>query len=203
VVVAPALQFIDHRDLQGLIGRNIFDVDLAALRRKLSRKYPQASSLRVLRLFPDRISVAAKQRLPFTQMRVDAGAVILDDEGVVLSLVDAVDKNLPMITGKVLAGQEVVRGLPLKGEDIQVALKIMSDFYGDSSFSSYTISEINIENLSKIYFSLSNGLEVFIDRGRVSHKLKVLSVVLSREELDPRHVKYVDLRFKEPVIGKK
>lgn len=203
VVVAPSLQFIDHRDLQGLIGRNIFNVDLVSLQRKLSLKYSQASQLKVLRHFPNRISVAAKQRLPFTQIQIKGGVVILDDEGVVLSVVEEADKNLPLITGTTLVNQEIVRGLSLKGEDVQAALKILSDFYGNSSFSSYTISEMNIESLSKISFILSNGLEVFVDRGRIAHKLKVLSVVLSQKELDLEHVKYVDLRFKEPVIGKK
>ncbi len=65
------------------------------------------------------------------------------------------------------------------------------------------IKDINIENLSKIQLTLSNQLDVIIDRDKVAQKIRVLGVILAQERLDLKEVKYVDLRFKEPIIGKK
>jgi hypothetical protein len=42
-----------------------------------------------------------------------------------------------------------------------------------------------------------------LDREKIAQRIKVLGVVLSQGNLDMDHVKYVDLRFKEPIIGKK
>ncbi|MCK5081648.1 MAG: cell division protein FtsQ, partial [Candidatus Omnitrophica bacterium] len=61
----------------------------------------------------------------------------------------------------------------------------------------------NVENLSKIQFTLSNGLVIILDRNNIDRRIKVLGVVLSQGKLDMKQVKYVDLRFKEPIIGKK
>ncbi len=203
VVIDPSLQFVDKRDLRNLLGKNIFDVDLKAVQRRLSYKYPQASNLKVAKRFPNRIAVVAKQRLPFAQIKSQEKVVVLDGKGVVLSVEEKEDKDLPSIMGAKLSGQRIVRGLPLHGADLRIALEIAQGFQSEKSLSSYTIKKINIGNLSKIYFTLSNGLNVITDREKVSQRVRILGVVLAQGQLDLKEVKYVDLRFKEPIIGKK
>ncbi|MCK5178577.1 MAG: cell division protein FtsQ/DivIB [Candidatus Omnitrophica bacterium] len=203
VIIDPSLQFINKRDLRNIVGKNIFEIDIKAIQRRLSYKYPQASELKVMKRFPNRIDVLAKQRFPFAQIRVKAHVATLDDEGVVLSTEGEADKDLPLITGIKADNRKLVRGMPFRGTDIKIALKIANLFRAEKSLSSHSIDTINVENLSKIHFTLSNDLMIILDRNNIERRIKVLGVVLSHGKLDMKQVKYVDLRFKEPIIGKK
>ena len=62
---------------------------------------------------------------------------------------------------------------------------------------------IHVDNLLKIYFHLSNGLQVIVDQERIDQKIKLLAFVLAQKKIDLEQTKYIDLRFKEPVLGKK
>jgi cell division septal protein FtsQ len=203
ITIDPSLQFINKRDLRNLKGKNIFEIDLVAIQRRLSHKYPQASELKVMKRFPNRIAVVAKERHPFAQIQIKENKVTLDEDGVVLSTEGEAGKELPIVFGVKRDNQKLVRGMPVSGADIQIALKIASLFQANKNLSSYSITTMNVENLSKIYFTLSNDLEVILDRNNTSQRIKVLGVVLSQGKLDLKHVKYIDLRFKEPIIGKK
>ncbi|MBN1870738.1 MAG: cell division protein FtsQ/DivIB [Candidatus Omnitrophica bacterium] len=203
VIIDPALQFIQRTDLKHLIGKNIFEVDLKAVQRHLSYKYPQAAELKVIKHFPDQIDIVAKQRMPFAQIWIGEKIAIMDEDGVVLSIMGKAEKLLPLIAGAKTDNQRLVRGLPFQGDDIQTALQIAGYFQGSKKLSSYSLSTINVENLSKIYLTLSNDLQVVLDRDDIAQKIRVLEVVLSPGMLDMKEVKYVDLRFKEPIIGKK
>jgi len=43
VTIDPSVQFVKKRDFRGLMGKNIFAIDLKAVQRKLNYKYPQAA----------------------------------------------------------------------------------------------------------------------------------------------------------------
>lgn len=203
VTIDPVLQFINKEDLRGLIGKNIFTVDLKSVERKLGYKYPQASQLKIARRFPDQISVVAKKRVPYAQLSTQSRTVTVDDEGVILSLKKKDDKKLPSIMGARLTDPELVLGLPLRSPDIWMSLKIIKLFSAHEELENYAISEINMENLSKIYFTLTNKLDVIIDGEDLDQDMRVLSVVLSKGKLNLSEIKYIDLRFNEPIIGKK
>jgi len=203
VTIDPSLQFINKRDLRSLMGKNIFKIDLKAVQRRLSYKYPQAAKLKVVKRFPNQVSVLAKQRVPYAQLQIQDKIVVLDREAVILSLEDKKDKNLPDIVGTKLKNPKLVLGMPLKGSDIWLTLKIIKLFSANSSLDPYVIKGVNIENLSKIHFTLSNQLDVIIDRDKIAQKIRVLGIVLAQDRLDLGDVKYIDLRFKEPIIGKK
>ena len=42
-----------------------------------------------------------------------------------------------------------------------------------------------------------------IDSGNIDGKIKTLSMIIDRTGISLAEVKYIDLRFKEPLIGKK
>jgi len=203
VMIDPALEFINKRDLRYIIGRNIFEVDLNLVRQKLSHKYPQASQLRVNRHYPNQISIIAKQRLPFVQVPLAQRVAVLDDESVLLSVESKTDNSVPMVIGATINSSKLVLGLPLEGTGIRLALSVVRLFKDNKDLKHHAISELNISNPSKILFSLDNGLQVIIDQDDIAQKIRVLSVVLAQDALDFKDIKYIDLRFKEPIIGKK
>ena len=154
----------------------------------------------MVKRFPNQVSVLAKQRVPYAQLQIQDKIVVLDREAVILSLEDKKDKNLPDIVGTKLKNPKLVLGMPLKGSDIWLTLKIIKLFSANSAFDPYVIKGVNIENLSKIHFTLSNQLDVIIDRDKIAQKIRVLGIVLAQDRLDLGDVKYIDLRLKEPII---
>lgn len=198
----PELQFINKRDLANLKGKSIFEVDLLRVQKKLSYKYPQASNLKIVKRFPNQIAVVAKKRLPFAQSRLKNRTITLDSFGVVLSLSEKEEKKLPFITG--LSSDIHPRlGTSIKSKRLDSALEIIKSFQSHKMLSAFQIAKINVENLSKINVYLANKLLVILDQDKLQHKIRILDLVLAQGQLDLKNVRYVDLRFKEPIVGKK
>ena len=186
-----------------LMGKNIFAVDVKAVQQKLAFKYPQATQLKVMKKFPNQLAIKAKQRSPFAQTRMKNRTLTLDEEGVVLSTTTQQDDRLPLITGLSPSQSRFSLGMPIKGEMMRAALDIIKAFNNSESLTKYKINKVDIENLSKINLFLSNQPTIILDGERAEHKMQILSLVLSQTELDLKGVKYLDLRFKEPIIGRK
>lgn len=203
IVIEQSLQFIDPNDLSRLKGNNIFAIDLQEVQRKLSYKYPQISQLKIVRRFPDQIALVAKKREPIAQIQIRNTVLTLDEKGVVLSMLKKADKSLPSINGIDVRNEKVSLGLPLNRSEIQTALNIIKEFNRSSALSSYQLKNVEVEHLSRINLSLSNDLNIIVDQDNIQKKIVILGVVLAQGSLNPEEVRYVDLRFKEPIIGKK
>ncbi|MBU0469681.1 MAG: FtsQ-type POTRA domain-containing protein [Candidatus Omnitrophica bacterium] len=203
IVIDPSLQFINKDDLVRLKGKNIFLIDLKAFENKLNKKYPQVSHLKLVKRFPDQIVIAAKKRLPIVQVNIDDEFCVLDSNGVALEIINKMDKKITLISGTKFKKFTPVLGLPLSSERVNIALNIANVFKSQKELITYSIEDINVSDLSKIKILLNNGLEVLVDKDKVSKNIRVLSLVLSQRQIDFKEVKYLDLRFKEPIIGKK
>ena len=53
------------------------------------------------------------------------------------------------------------------------------------------------------FISLSNGLVVILDSTKITQKVKIVGLILAQGKVKPKDAKYIDLRFKEPIVGKK
>lgn len=201
--VDPSLNFIDRSILDRLKGQSIFTVDLARAQQRLGTRYPQVAGLKLIRQFPDQITVVAKQRKPVAQAGMDGKTVTLDDFGVVLSTTTRRDEQLPHIEGFSEKEHRAVLGQPLTGRDVKTALQVIAAFQNNRVLESYRIKSIDVANTSKVEFIVSNGLKVYIDREELARKMRLLGFVLTKSEINLNEVKYLDLRFKEPVIGKR
>jgi len=203
IVIDPSLQLINKRDLSPLKGKSIFKINLSTVQRKLSFKYPEVSQLKIMKRYPNQIHLVAKKRIPFMQTRFKSRLLTLDEKGVVLSITGKREKRLPLISGLTGVNQRIVRGLPLQGKQIHAALRILKVFQLSRDLTTYQITKMDVTNLSKINFTLSNKLRVIVDSGRTGKKMKMLGLILLQGKLNLKEIKYVDLRFKEPIVGKK
>lgn len=203
IKIDSSLVFIDKRDLAVLRNENIFAIDLAAMQRKLQKKYPQVKGLKVIRKFPNGIEVRAKKRVPSAQIKQSNTILTLDEQGTVLSKSSKLNNKLPQITGLARI-KHATLGKPVNHIKVQAALNIAAIFaQHEKAFGSLYIQEINVSELSKVQFRLSNKLEIIVDQDKLDEKIKKLAVVLAQKKLELDKAKYVDLRFKDPIIGKK
>ncbi len=203
VILDSSLEFISRRDVSKLIGKNIFTIDLQKVQDKLSRRYPQVDRIRIIKQFPNQLLITARKRLPFAQVSIQNKIVTIDEYGVILSSTTSRKNSLPFITGGRLINKQIIPGISLKNRRISTAIRIIDTFANVSALDSYSINNIDVNNLSKIYLRFSNGLNVIVDRDNLKKKANVLGILLSQGKLDLKKVRYIDLRFKDPVIGKK
>lgn len=203
VVVDPSLAFIKKSDLTMLRGKNIFQVDLENIKAVLSRKYPQITELKVTRRYPNQIQLLARKRHPFAQTKVLNRTVTLDEQAVILSTTDGRDKKLPLVTGIEGVNQKLYLGSTLSDQQLRVALSIIQAKELNESLGVFEIEEVDVKNLSKINVYLSKKLLVILDKDSVAQKIHNLSLVLNQTHIEIPDIKYIDLRFKDPIIGKK
>jgi cell division septal protein FtsQ len=203
IVVDSGLQFIEKDDLSGLIGQSIFHVNIQKLHKKLAYKYPPISELKIIKKLPNQLFVTAKRRAAVAQISAGTKVFTIDEWAIVLSLTAKRDEKIPLIKGAGLGSAKVDLGLPLKNTNLQRALEVLAAFKKEKDLQKLELKEIDVTNLSEIVCQLSNDVSAILDWDRIPEKMDILGLVLSKAQLDLKEVKYIDLRFKEPIIGKK
>lgn len=187
-------------DFVYLRGRNIFSVDLKKESRLIAEAYPYYREVRLVRVLPNRLFVDFVKRRPlayvqlYRQFLVDEGAVIFDSP-TPQELLD-----LPLISGlegKVPAPRAGVR---YPSRELTLALNIIQETKKYSLFNELPVKKINVANINNVSFFLLEGLEVKIGQEKVRDKIAVLHKLLSQARNEIQTFKYVDLRFKEPLI---
>lgn len=203
VVVADTIQALDLPGLLKVKGQNIFTVDLSRLEARIRGKYPQLAELRVMRRLPDQIFVMAVKREPFAFALLDGRTCVIDREGFVISQSPAGQVPLPLVRG--LRHQKVLSGEQVQDERVRVASQVIALCREDARLAAAALQTVNVEDLERVVcvFEEGAGFDVILDKDNVPARIKMLSDVLSRGGLDLARVKYMDLRFSEPVIGQK
>jgi hypothetical protein len=204
ISVADSLQSLEVPELLKLKGQNIFNVDLARIEAKIRVKYPQLSDLRVMRRLPDQIFMTALRRDPFAYVVLDGKTCVIDRNGFMMGSPVKDQAPLPVIKG--LKGQRVVPADPVNDENVHTGIEIIRLFHQDGRLPGLEIEALQVGDPTRILCDIEKdgvGFQIIMDKDHMAQRLKTLSDVLVRGGLDLAQVKYMDLRFGEPVIGQK
>lgn len=206
-------------DLSYLKGRNIFEIDLNKEAEYLLRVYPGYKDVRLIRILPNCLFVRCLKRQPLAYVKlyryfyVDSNSVIFNADNQVI------DADLPVILGletKIFAPKD---GRSYKDvKELRLALDIIKSLSLNKGDGDYKIKKIDASNLVNASFYLcflprpaglskdSNIkdndflLEVRTGQDHLGDKINILSSLLSQMNNERFNIKYIDLRFKEPVI---
>jgi cell division septal protein FtsQ len=204
VVIAENIQPLELRELLKLKGQNLFSVDLSKLEAKVHAKYPQLADLRIMRQYPDQIRVTALKREPFAQVSIDGHTSVIDRYGYMIGSPGEDHAALTVIKG--LKRQKISPGTLVRDERVNLGVMIVTLFHQDRRLSSVGFEGINLDDVTRIVCDLKieeAQFQVFIDKDNAAARLKTLADVLSRGGLDFQQIKYMDLRFGEPILGQK
>ncbi len=202
VVSQQSLQFIRTRTLDRLIGQSIFDIDLAYIQRRLQAEYPQIDHLRIYRQFPNRIYIDAVRRDPFAVVLLKRQQLLVDKDGTVLSFSVPANTKLPLISGLHFE-QLPAAGKPVRHPELNLAISIIQAIRDNPKLESMPVVSLDLANLSDIQGVLANKLKIILAEDKVQQKIMMLGIVMSQGKIKLEEVNYIDLRFREPVIGKK
>ncbi len=200
VMIDQSIRFIDQRALKDLIGTNIFKIDIKKIDRQIARQYPYIAQLRVVRQLPDRILVLAKKREPLMQIYFKKKYLIVDAQGVALyyTLESA---GLPQVYGIPLERDWLFLGGHIRGQELNKVVDILNIFKASPYLRRWCIHAVQAGNLSKIDLLVGENMHVILDQEDTQDKIELLQMLISANKIDLNQVKYIDLRFKEPVIA--
>jgi len=200
-----------------LKGRNIFDLNLNQEAKKVFLKCPDCRKVRFARVLPNCIVVDFLKRKPVALVKFYKNFGV-DEQGV-LFLPDATieDLGLPVIYGletKIFAPK---LGTSYQRSELGLALSIINAFKTNKSFNGFSLKRIDLANpgsagffmlLPKqiVNYTLPSpqaewlGFEVRIGANNIMQKMLILGGLITQERKEWANIKYIDLRFKEPLI---
>jgi cell division septal protein FtsQ len=185
-----------------LKGRNIFSLDLKSEAVYILQLYPDSSRIRLVRILPDKIFVDFIKRRAVALVRLYK-YFALDKEGVFFSLPsDLQEGSIPVITGLQTRIFGPKAGRKYNSKEILLALELISEVKENLALKERKIRTINLANIADASFTLDDpdGLEIKTGQGKITDKINLLAGILTQGRLNLAQIKYIDLRFREPVI---
>ena len=200
VMVDQSISFIDTQPLVALKGQNIFSVDLEKIHQHISNRYPQISQLRITRQFPDTVKVLAKKRDVLLQIQTGNKFLIVDTEGVTM-FYTAVPLAYPRVHGIPLQGHKVTLGTVSSIKELSFAVRLLTLLKSHPHTSRLKVISLDAGNLSKLELMVMPNIKIIIDQEDLPQKVDMLELLLQNGKINWNNVKYVDIRFKEPIIN--
>ncbi len=192
--------------LSYLKGRNILAIDLKKEERFLSQIYPGYKEIKLIRLLPDRLFADFLKRRPLAYIKLSRYFCV-DRDGVLLEPLPSGEPDLPVIWGleRKIFGPRQGQRYDTRG--LKVAINIIETVKANKTLKDLRIKKIDVAdpaNASFLIFApdlaFTAGLEVKIGPDHIDDKINILGSVFSQAKKDWGNIKYIDLRFKEPVI---
>lgn len=195
-------------DLAYLVGENIFALDLSRESGYILEQNPVYRSVRLIRIPPGRIFAYLVKRKPIAFVKLYR-IFSVDADGVLFTVPQDLEiLDLPLVTGleTKIFGPKVGRKYNVK--ELVFALNTIKAFRFYKGLRSYRIKKIDVANLNNasvfVEIALKAGLpqwmEIKLGEDGLKSRMNILATVLTQARQDLPNIKYIDLRFKEPLI---
>ena len=203
------IKVVDRGDASGLRaedlfelykGRNIFDVDINAISFRIQKDYPLAKEVIVRKVLPSSLIVDIASRVPVGKIKAN-GYFPIDRTGMVLPP-EGDTGALPIISGFSMWLKPRV-GERLDNRQLTSAFLLIDALKENTLENSFSATIIDAANHKNLSFYLRNGIEVKIGGDDFPERLKMLKTTLNNQRLDKNDIRYIDLRFRDVVIGPK
>ena len=179
-------------------GKNIFTVDLEQVKMIIKNDFPQLRKVEVTRRLPDTLEVDIVSREPVAYI-ASAGGVVLDAEGVVLS-VGNVPSGLVKIKGISFFITRPSTGEKVGNKTLSTALVLLEGLKRKIRLRKGDLDYIDISDKNNIVISIQD-VQVKMGIKDFSRKIDDLREIMRDPQINMRDIKYIDLRFDSPVIS--
>ncbi len=187
-------------DLSYLKGRNIFGVNLKKESLYLAALYPGYKRIRLVKVFPDRIFAQMTYRRPLAYVKLFRYFCV-DDELVLFDIPkEAQEAQFPLVLGLERRILNPRLGAKVNSRELAMAVTIIKETRENPVLRDYPIKRIDVPGLNNASFFIAEGLQVKISQDDIKAKMLILGSLLNEEKDNLGRVRYIDLRFKEPVI---
>jgi len=205
------------RSFDYLKGRNIFSLDLNGESWRAVLSCPDCRKVRLARILPNCIFVDFIKRRPIALVKFYKDFAI-DEQGVLFYPDAAIEEaGLPVIYGLETKIFSPKPGTRYKRAELDLALSIINEFKANKTFRGFTLTRIDVANLQSAGFFILlpkqavdytknfpqqelMGIEVRTGEANIRQKMIILGGLIIQARKEWGNIKYIDLRFKEPVI---
>ena len=194
--------------LRYLLGENLLGIDFKNVEKRILFDYPALEKIRISRTFPDTLTIDIKARMPVAKLRLKK-PYFIDSDGAILDLpFEEQNNGLPEITG---LENKILNYHNIKREYLNIALTLIREYSKIKISKEYKIENINLAFPTQTFFTIKadpaglddkEAIKVIIGKEDIAKRLKTLSILLSKIKSNLSNIKYIDLRFKDPVTGK-
>ena len=204
------------QDFSYLKGRNIFTLNLPAESLNIARACPDCSRIRMARILPDRIFVEFVRRAPVAFIKLYRYFAVDEDGVIFYSVTQPLDSGLPVIFGLETKIFGIKAGSRYENKELTLALAIVKETRKNRLLNEYKIQNIYVAGVDNITVQIplfqapdasgvlnvpqNEFLEVKISQGNIRDKIAVMAGLINQEKRNLANIKYIDLRFGEPVI---
>jgi len=188
--------------LERFKSKNIFQIDLEEAENYLRTRYIDIKNVTVRKVLPDRLSVTVQLRKPAALIK-DERYIPVDNDGVLLSGTDKTRyAGLPVIEGVRLRRSELA-SRRCGSRNMRAALALLRAMEASGILQEYEIGIINVSDYRNPLFFIDDGMEIRVGQNSLEGQLKRLKAILKDPAVNSEKVRYIDLRFKDNVIGPK
>ena len=206
-----------------LVGQNLWSVNLPALASALKAQQPTLKRLRVIRRLPHTLQIEALERTPVAQLKLSQW-YLMDEEGFMLPQ----GRPTPWDNVVMLKGAEGFKpalhvGQHNVGERVLSALRVVARLAHSSALGHRRVVAVDVSNPQHVTVwirptpvgSSDSARGGFSQDGEVDEEIEIrcgseaelatqlerLRAVLQTVEGKALTIRYIDVRFKDPVIG--
>ena len=185
-----------------LIGTNTWQVDIRALAEQLHRQQPWLKEVRVIRDLPDGLRVEAIERLPVGQVHLTQWHSV-DREGFILPQgLPRPAEGLVRLAGTDSPQDPLRAGQANANERLQLALRVVALVRRSRALAGRPITVVDVSDPRQISFMMNDTTEVRCgSEQELADQLSRLDTTLERIRRQQLDVRYIDVRFQEPVIS--
>ena len=204
-------------DLSYLKGKNIFSLNLAQEAAGIVRSCPDCSRVKLARIIPNRIFVELIRRKLVAFIKLYRYFAVDEDGVIFLSPLQPDDSGLPVITGLETKIFGPKPGNRYESRELSVALLILKESAKTRLLRDYKIRKVDISGIDNITVGIPipqsqnvyagwkapqkiEFLEIKIGQGNIRDKVAIMAGLINQERHNMANIKYIDLRFNEPVI---
>lgn len=182
-------------------GVNLFAIELSSIAKQIKHRHPEYEDVFVRRVPPDRVDVLLKERRPVMQIKL-AKFYPIDKNGFVIPYAqDNAYPNLPVVIG--VEPQEAQINNCSSSLRVKKAIELIAMIRTERFPWQRRLQRLNLTSLNDISLLLDNGLEVKIGGGFHLERLGRLAQVLDEIKMKGLSPSFIDLRFRDVIIGPK
>jgi len=194
-------RLMDLALVRSCLHKNIFIINIKGLSSGLKKSCPEFKEVTVKRIMPDTIKIDIVPRIAVAAIKTYKYFPI-DEFGFVISSTDTMTKGVPVITG-ISSWQRPKVGEKYSPKKISLALSIIKNIEDSNALGQFRFESVDISNIRNIRLYISDGPEIRLGQGGYRKKIEKLSLILADAKLDIKNLEYIDLRFKDAVLGPK
>lgn len=196
--------FYKFKHRVNIFQRNIFD----RLKFFAATLSPNAKYIIIKRLFPCKGIIYVEERSPHLLVNTRTGVLMVDTDFVILptsketlARVSKGNRTLPLVVGLEQEFKNLKSGYRFNSSRLKIAKEIL-DLFNKPLLSRYFVVErINPSQPGRVSVFLSDRTEIILNETVLNVDIDNILTVFSELRKSNIKPRYIDLRFKEPVIG--